>query len=63
MAVARPAVTDAAPDSSRRVSFWLDDLVVRGLDDLRPRAALTSSARFDVCLIGGGLTGLWTAYA
>ncbi|MFB6611547.1 NAD(P)/FAD-dependent oxidoreductase [Agromyces sp. NPDC056379] len=62
MAVARPTVTDAAPESSRRVSFWLDDLVVRGLDELRPRAALTSSARFDVGLIGGGLTALWTAY-
>ena len=63
MAVARPAVTEASPDSSRRVSFWLDDLVTRGLDDLRPRAALTTSARFDVCLIGGGLTALWTAYS
>ncbi|KRC58468.1 FAD-dependent oxidoreductase [Agromyces sp. Root81] len=45
------------------MSFWLDDLVVRGLDDLRPRTALTASARFDVCLIGGGLTALWTAYS
>ncbi|SIO18365.1 NAD(P)/FAD-dependent oxidoreductase [Agromyces cerinus] len=63
MAGARPTVTDASPDSSHRAGYWLDDLVVRGLDDLRPRAALTSSARFDVCLIGGGLTALWTAYA
>ena len=41
-------MTDASPDAYRRVSFWLDDLVARGLDDLRPRAALTASARFDV---------------
>ena len=57
-----PTVTDASPDAYRRVSFWLDDLVERGLDDLRPRDALTTSARFDVALIGGGLTALWTAY-
>ena len=58
----RPAVTDASPDAYRRVSFWLDDLVERGLDDLRPRDALSANARFDVALIGGGLTALWTAY-
>ena len=48
--------------SYRRASFWLDDLVERGIDDLRPREALSASARFDVALIGGGLTALWTAY-
>lgn len=63
MAGAHPTMKDGSPDTSRRVSFWLDDLVVRGLDDLHPRAALTSNARFDVCLIGGGLTALWTAYS
>lgn len=61
--VAQPASVSAAQASYRRASFWLDDLAARGLDDLRPRAALTSDARFDVCLIGGGLTALWTAYA
>lgn len=55
--------TDAVPAGYRRASFWLNDLAARGLDDLRPRAALTRDARFDVCLIGGGLTALWTAYA
>lgn len=62
MASPHPAVTDASPDAYRRVSFWLDDLVERGLDDLTPRDALTASAHFDVALIGGGLTALWTAY-
>jgi glycine/D-amino acid oxidase-like deaminating enzyme len=61
--VRRPVPADGAPASYRRASFWLDDLAARGLDDLRPRAALTADARFDVCLIGGGLTALWTAYA
>ncbi|WP_232496663.1 NAD(P)/FAD-dependent oxidoreductase [Agromyces humatus] len=44
------------------MSFWLDDLIEQGLDDLSPRDALTANARFDVALIGGGLTALWTAY-
>lgn len=57
------AVTDASPGDYRQVSFWLDDLAASGTDDLRPRAPLTASARFDVCLIGGGLTALWTAYS
>jgi len=56
-------VTDGTPESYRRASFWLDDLVSSGRDPLRPRGALTSDASFDVCLIGGGLTALWTAYA
>ncbi|MGR2753154.1 NAD(P)/FAD-dependent oxidoreductase [Agromyces arachidis] len=59
----RQPSTDGSATGYRRAAFWLDDLAARGLDDLRPRAALTSDARFDVCLIGGGLTALWTAYA
>ncbi|WP_127793015.1 FAD-binding oxidoreductase [Agromyces sp. LHK192] len=47
----------------RRASFWLDDLAASGVDPLRPRASLTADAWFDVCLIGGGLTALWTAYS
>lgn len=56
-------MTDGSPDAYRRASFWLDDLVVSGRDPLRPRRALSSDASFDVCLIGGGLTALWTAYS
>lgn len=56
-------MTDGTPDAYRRASFWLDDLVVAGVDPLRPRRALSSDASFDVCLIGGGLTALWTAYS
>ena len=61
--VRRPATTDASQGSYRRSSFWLDDLVISGRDDLAPRAPLTADARFDVCVVGGGLTGLWTAFA
>lgn len=46
----------------RETSFWLDSLVESGLDDLTPRAALDGDTDADVCIIGGGLTGLWTAH-
>ena len=58
-----PQATDGAPATYRTSSFWLDDLVASGLDTLSPRPALTADARFDVCIVGGGLTGLWTAYS
>lgn len=44
------------------VSFWFDSLVESGLDELTPRAALPGDQQFDVAIVGGGLTGLWTAY-
>ncbi|WP_448003981.1 NAD(P)/FAD-dependent oxidoreductase [Agromyces bauzanensis] len=58
----QPAPTDASQAAYRRAGFWLDDLVISGRDDLAPRAPLTADARVDVCIVGGGLTGLWTAY-
>ncbi len=57
------AATDSSVAAYRSTGFWFDSLVEAGLDDLRPRPALTSDARFDVCLIGGGLTALWTAHS
>ncbi|HEU5222730.1 MAG TPA: FAD-binding oxidoreductase [Candidatus Lumbricidophila sp.] len=53
----------AAIARARRASFWLDELVVTGVDSLAPRPALTHDAEFDVCIVGGGLTALWTAYS
>ncbi|MGH2858771.1 MAG: NAD(P)/FAD-dependent oxidoreductase [Solirubrobacteraceae bacterium] len=38
-------------------SFWLDQLPSR-----QPRAALIGERTADVCIVGGGFTGLWTAY-
>jgi glycine/D-amino acid oxidase-like deaminating enzyme len=55
--------TDGTAAGYRRASFWLDDLVTTGRDDLAPRPALTADARYDVCIVGGGLTALWTAYS
>ena len=43
-------------------SLWFDALRAEGIDTLVPRPALTKNARFDVCIVGAGLTGLWTAY-
>src|SRR6185437_4792063 len=38
-------------------SFWLDQLGPRP-----SRPALTGDREADVCIVGGGFTGLWTAY-
>ncbi|MBC7591626.1 MAG: FAD-dependent oxidoreductase, partial [Salinibacterium sp.] len=42
----------------RGISFWHDTVP----DDLAPRAALPGDLDVDVAIIGGGLTGLWTAW-
>jgi glycine/D-amino acid oxidase-like deaminating enzyme len=41
-----------------RYSFWLET----SGDSLTPRPALTRSTDVDVAILGGGYTGLWTAY-
>lgn len=51
-----------APGRYRDVSFWLDDLAGSGVDDLAPRPPLDGDTTVDVAIVGGGLTGLWTAY-
>ena len=52
----QPTAT-ASPAAYRGSSFWLDDLVVPGLRRSGAARALTANARFDVCIVGGGLTG------
>lgn len=42
----------------RSLSFWHESVP----DDLTPRPALPGDISADVAIIGGGLTGLWTAY-
>jgi glycine/D-amino acid oxidase-like deaminating enzyme len=42
----------------RSYSMWLETVG----DDLTPRAPLQGDAHFDVAIVGGGYTGLWTAY-
>jgi glycine/D-amino acid oxidase-like deaminating enzyme len=45
-------------ESYRGLSFWHDTVP----DDLTPRPPLPGDLDVDVAIIGGGLTGLWTAY-
>jgi glycine/D-amino acid oxidase-like deaminating enzyme len=42
----------------RTFSFWLDTTP----DDLSPRPPLAGDDQVDVAIVGGGFTGLWTAY-
>jgi glycine/D-amino acid oxidase-like deaminating enzyme len=42
----------------RRLSLWFDTLP----DPLTPRAPLPGPTAVDVAIVGGGFTGLWTAY-
>ncbi len=50
-----------APDGLRALalapSFWLDQA-----GPIAPRPALPGDREADVCIVGAGLTGLWTAY-
>jgi glycine/D-amino acid oxidase-like deaminating enzyme len=48
----------AAVERYRELSFWHESVP----DDLTPRAALPGDISADVAIVGGGLTGLWTAY-
>ena len=43
----------------RDTSFWLSSTVD---DDLKPRPALSHNVTVDVAILGGGFSGLWTAY-
>jgi glycine/D-amino acid oxidase-like deaminating enzyme len=45
----------------RDLSLWFDQVAEAG-DSLQPRPALDDSIEADVCIVGAGLTGLWTAY-
>ena len=44
----------------RSISYWHDSLPEGELDTLRP--ALPGDIEADVAIVGGGFTGLWTAY-
>jgi glycine/D-amino acid oxidase-like deaminating enzyme len=46
----------------RSLSLWHDQLVTGGIDDLAARPGLAGSTEADVCIVGAGYTGLWTAY-
>ncbi|HWI22905.1 MAG TPA: FAD-dependent oxidoreductase [Baekduia sp.] len=44
------------------VGHWFTNLYPEGVE-LTARPSLTGAREADVCIVGGGFTGLWTAYA
>ncbi len=44
------------------LSLWHEQVAADG-DDLAPRPPLDGDTEADVCIVGAGYTGLWTAYA
>ncbi len=50
------------PTLSGGLSLWHEQVVADG-DPLTPRPALDGDTEADVCIVGAGYTGLWTAYA
>jgi glycine/D-amino acid oxidase-like deaminating enzyme len=47
----------------RHLSLWHDTLAASGEDDLLPRPPLDGDTEADVCIVGAGYTGLWTAHS
>lgn len=46
----------------RSLSFWHASLLGSGEDTFTPRDPLDGDTEADVCVVGAGYTGLWTAY-
>ncbi|HYJ74173.1 MAG TPA: FAD-binding oxidoreductase [Kineosporiaceae bacterium] len=55
--------TTSTAAAYRSLSLWHDTLLTSGDDDLVPRPALDGDLEVDVCVVGAGFTGLWTAYS
>jgi glycine/D-amino acid oxidase-like deaminating enzyme len=53
-----PTQSPASPRDYAAVSYWLETCG----DDLAPRPRLAGDGTADVAILGGGYTGLWTAY-
>src|SRR5882757_945622 len=56
-AVPVPAPVSGVGVTYTELSFWHDTV-----GDLTPRAGLDGDAEADIAIVGGGLTGLWTAW-
>jgi glycine/D-amino acid oxidase-like deaminating enzyme len=54
-----PPLTRGAESGYQRLSLWWEDIPV----PLPPRPALTQDLDVDVCIVGAGFTGLWTAHS
>ncbi len=53
------ALTPGAASGYQRLSLWWEAITA----PLPPRPALTEDLDVDVCIVGAGFTGLWTAHA
>src|SRR5262245_23676670 len=54
-------LTGFALTPGRQRSWWLREAMALE-DDPRPAAPLHADVKADVVIVGGGFTGLWTAY-
>jgi len=54
-----PDVAPGAVSGYQRLSLWWEAVPA----PLPPRPALTEDLDVDVCIVGGGFTGLWTAHS
>jgi glycine/D-amino acid oxidase-like deaminating enzyme len=54
----RPKETEMSGGQYAKLSFWHESMPL----PIEPRPGLTSDINVDVAIIGGGYTGLWTAY-
>ncbi len=54
-----PAVTPAAASGYQRLSLWWEAIPL----PLPPRPPLNEDLDVDVCIVGAGFTGLWTAHS
>ena len=54
-----PDVAPGAASGYQRLSLWWEAVPA----PLPPRPALTEDLDVDVCIVGGGFTGLWTAHS
>jgi glycine/D-amino acid oxidase-like deaminating enzyme len=54
------AAEAANGNQARPRSLWLQEALA-GEEDARPRGVLQEHTQADVCVVGGGYTGLWTA--
>ena len=55
-------VTSSIVANPGSVSHWFRQMYAVGDQRLVPRAGLTADRAADVCIVGAGYTGLWTAY-
>lgn len=62
MATPAPSVDGAPPPSSGDAGAMAHEIYWRTTESVTPGPALEGAARCDVCVVGGGYTGMWTAH-